>query len=108
MVDRRSRMRGCGMGCMSSGCNTGRESMMKKLQKIDFALAEINLYLDVYPNCEKGLAYYHKLCDERETLVAAMGESGRPITAGDNKSEVSWDWIKSPWPWQDDIDSEVR
>ncbi|MBO5883227.1 MAG: spore coat protein CotJB [Clostridia bacterium] len=107
MVDRRVRARGCSMGCMSSG-NGDRESMMRKLQKIDFALVEINLYLDAYPHCEKGLAYYHKLCEEREMLVAAMGESGKPITMRDNKSVASWDWIKSPWPWHGESDLEVR
>ena len=91
-----------------SSCDGDRDGMMKKLQKIDFALVELNLYLDAYPHCEKGLAYYHTLCAEREAIIGAMGEGGRPITARDNKSEVSWDWIKSPWPWQDGSDSEVR
>ena len=107
MVDRRVRSRGCSMGCMSSGNRDG-DSLMKKLQKIDFALVEINLYLDAYPYCEKGLAYYHKLCGEREKLVAEMGEKGMPITMRDNKSTHGWDWVKAPWPWQSEANQEVR
>ncbi len=75
--------------------------LMEKICKVEFALDEVNLYLDVYPNCREALAYYHKLMAVREKLVAEY-EMKSPITHYGNRSTTSWDWIESPWPWQYD------
>ena len=36
---------------------TNVKSMQKRLQKISFALVEVVLYLDAYPNCERAKKY---------------------------------------------------
>ena len=78
------------------GCN----SLMKELQKIDFALYETILYLDVYPYNKEALDYYHTLTHQRDLVVAELEDGGTPISAGGNLSHSSWDWISSPWPWE--------
>lgn len=74
---------------------------MKKIRKVDFAIAETVLYLDAYPCCMEALSYYHKLVEMRDKLVAEY-QTYAPITAMGNTSADSWDWIKSPWPWHYD------
>ena len=83
-----------------SGNRGGCNSLMKELQKIDFALYETILYLDAYPYNKEALEYYHSLVHQRELVVAELDGSGTPITAGGNVSHTSWDWISSPWPWE--------
>ena len=99
---------GCG-GCQS-GCNHGSNSncgggtngatLLGKIQEIDFSIYETVLYLDVYPNCREALAYYHNLLSQRAALVARYEREVGPLTAFSNSSQTSWDWVKSPWPWQ--------
>ncbi len=109
--------RGSSIGC---GCNgTGRiaqrqstepdcgceisgecKKLMQKLQKIDFSIVDTVLYLDMYPECTKALAYYNKLMCERDEIRKALAEKcNRPMTSFENSSDTSWDYISSPWPW---------
>lgn len=87
--------------CNNNNNNSSRSRLMDKIRKVDFALAETILYLDVYPHCKEALNYYHKLVEMREKLVREY-EAHAPITAAGNTSSDSWDWIKSPWPWHYD------
>ena len=72
----------------------------EKLRAIDFALVETTLYLDAYPNCAEALAYYHKLLAERHALAESYTQTCGPLTACDNASQTSWQWVKTPWPWE--------
>jgi len=88
------------------GCNTGGSSnsngasLLRKIQEIDFSIYETVLYLDAYPNCREALDYYHALLSQRAGLIARYEREVGPLTAFGNQSTTSWDWIKSPWPWQ--------
>ena len=75
------------------------KSMQKRLQRISFALVELVLYLDAYPNCEKAKKYYKELSEERDMLVKALSRAGMPMSAT-NVSGNEWVWIKGPWPWE--------
>lgn len=81
--------------------NSALSRLMDKIRKVDFALAETILYLDVYPQCREALNYYHKLLEARDRLIAEY-EAHAPLTAAGNTSHDSWDWVKSPWPWHHD------
>ena len=94
MMTRKCRCGGVGQNC---------QMLKRRLQAVDFALTETVLYLDAYPHCEKALAYHARLVAERETLVNALQtQCGMPITALDNASTTTWDWIKGPWPWENE------
>ena len=79
--------------------NGNVRAMQKKLQKVDFALVELNLYLDAYPNCEKAKNYYKELLAQRRELVKNLAEAGFPPSATDSQS-AEWVWAKGPWPWE--------
>ena len=84
-------------------CNTcDNKAITKKLQMIDFAIVDTVLYLDMYPDCRKALDYYHKLLGERAGIRNALaGKCKRPMSSFENTSMDSWDWISSPWPWEE-------
>ena len=76
--------------------------LLAELRQVDFALAELVLYLDAYPNTSEALAYYHALIEEREKLLACYQKNCGPMTMYGNTSRDSWDWVKGPWPWEPD------
>ncbi len=83
----------------NSPCSNGA-SLLKKIQEIDFSIYETVLYLDAYPNCREALAYYHTLMSQRKELMCRYEREVGPLSAFGNTSQSSWDWVKSPWPWQ--------
>ncbi len=87
----------------SCGCG-GRDgrgkAWMRRLKMVDFALQELVLYLDMYPDCRRALDKYHALREEREKLLRALEDSGIAVTAMNNNSREHWDWADAPWPWE--------
>ena len=83
-------------------CRGNCDAMMKKLRAIDFAIVDVNLYLDAYPSSCSALEYYHKLLAERRRLAEAINAQCGPLTARDNVSTDCWKWTNGPWPWQSD------
>lgn len=73
---------------------------MDRIRAVDFALYEVILYLDVYPNSCDALETYQKLRLERDTLHREYEENFGPITAFGNESATSWDWMTKPEPWE--------
>ena len=79
--------------------NNNVKNLQKKLQKVNFAIVELVLYLDAYPNCEKAKNYYKELTTERHTLIKALTEAGFPISAM-TPNNGNWTWTNGPWPWE--------
>ena len=79
-------------------------ALMKKLQEIDFCLVETVLYLDAYPDHPQALDYYRRLNAERSQLMEEYEELCGPLTVYGNKDQSSWEWVKTPWPWEHDAD----
>lgn len=94
-------------GCKTQNtANTVRETAntsccdaMETLRKIEFAIVDVSLYLNAYPESECALAYYHKLIEERKCLLHKIHEECGPTTLYDNVSETCWKWTEGPWPW---------
>ena len=74
-------------------------SLMCKLRKVDFAIYDTALYLDVYPDCVKAQEFYQKLIKEREELCRIINAECGPITIN-NVGCGKWSWTKGPWPWE--------
>ncbi len=89
---------GCGCGCGRADGDCAK--MKKQIQTVDFALYEVILYLDAYPDSGEALNTYHLLLARRQKLVAAYEQTCGPLTAWGNVSTNSWDWVKGPAPWE--------
>ncbi len=76
-----------------------REEMMKQVQIADFELIEAKLYLDVYPHCEKALAFFYDTKEKSECARNEYEKKYGPLTAMSNTGN-EWNWIDSPWPWE--------
>ncbi len=93
---------GCGCDCGNGGNDCAK--LMKQLQTVDFALYEVILYLDAYPEDCEALNTYHMLLARRRKLAAAYEETCGPLTAWGNVNTASWDWVKGPAPWEYPVD----
>lgn len=78
----------------------GREAAMRRLQQADFALIDVNLYLDTHPCCPNGLEYFRCMRIERDAALEEYEENYGPITMDDAEANCRWDWIDRPWPWE--------
>lgn len=74
---------------------------LEQIQKIDFALVELNLYLDTHPTDMQAIQQYNQLAQNRRTMVHAFESKFGPLMAfGHSFSRFPWQWVQTPWPWQ--------
>ncbi len=71
-----------------------------ELMALDFAVKELNLYLDTHAQDQEALglyASYIKLAREgREKYLEQYG----PLTAEDFTLSDGYTWLNDPWPWE--------
>ena len=79
-----------------------KQKLFKKICEIDFALHELNLFLDTHPESEKALRLLSEYRDMRKAAVNDYeNRFGKLIiTPCDTPVTKPWLWIKSPWPWE--------
>ncbi len=82
--------------------NNAGKQLLARLRMLDFSIYETVLYLDAYPEDAEALAYYHKLLDQRQAMMAEYERTVGPMSVYGNHSTDSWDWGKHPWPWEYD------
>ena len=76
-----------------------RASMLGQFQMYNFAVTDLNLYLDVYPNDNKAFnllkEYSKAMKDISDKYVRKYG----PLTIDEDMGN-NFEWINSPWPWE--------
>ena len=82
--------------------------LRKKIHELDFALYELNLYLDTHPTSLKALELLKEYRKKREMAVNMFEQQyGEYInTACDVPAEGCWKWLKGPWPWENNFMEE--
>lgn len=80
--------------------NMTKKKLMCQLQQLEFAMIETALYLDGHPNCKKALNYYNTLQAKRNETRSQYEQAYGPLTMFDNKSENTWHWVETAWPWE--------
>ena len=81
--------------------NNTKEELLYNILMYKFALTELNLYLDNYPNNSNILNIYNKYLLEEKKLCDQYEKKYGPLTTdSENLGSTNWNWIKSPWPWE--------
>lgn len=83
---------------MINQSNNTRERLMKELQAYSFALYDLILYLDAYPDSKEALSEYNKYLRLATRAKTQYEQKYGPVTAPQEPN--SWEWTKGPWPWQ--------
>ena len=78
-----------------------KEAILLQLLQYNFALIELNLYLDIYSNDNKALALYNNYLNIKKQLEEKFESSYGPIDVCSNFiGKNSWNWDNGPWPWE--------
>lgn len=74
---------------------------LEELQKVDFALVELTLYLDTHPTDMQALQQFNQLAQRRQQQANTFELKYGPLLQfGHSYSRFPWQWVDSPWPWQ--------
>lgn len=79
--------------------NTDKDKLLYSLQAYTFALKDLNLYLDIYPNDKNILSLYNEYSKTLESLKNKYIKMYGPLCTSDVKNLDKWTWISNPWPW---------
>ncbi|MBQ6847600.1 MAG: spore coat protein CotJB [Clostridia bacterium] len=85
-----------------------KEQLTKIIYELDFALHELNLYLDTHPTSLKAMELLKEYRNKRQAAVALYEERfGKYISTIDEVPAGScWKWLKGPWPWENNFMEE--
>ncbi|HEY2495077.1 MAG TPA: spore coat protein CotJB [Paenibacillus sp.] len=82
-------------------CDKQYYEWLEQIQVLDFALIELNLYLDTHPNDLKSIEQFNQIAQERKKLAKQFQEVYGPLqNFGNSFSKYPWEWSQGPWPWQ--------
>ena len=80
---------------------TEKEQYLLDLNQVQFAMHDINLYLDNYPNDSMMLKEFNKNRELYLQLLEEYENRFGPINVSSNSLNTSpWMWNKEPWPWE--------
>ena len=75
--------------------------MLTDIDSLEFALIDLNLYLDVYPDDKNAIELFNKYRNEQnELLHAYQNEFGPILLNSDSLNNMPWMWDNKPWPWE--------
>lgn len=73
-----------------------REKALIRLSSIQFAMWEMRMYLDTHLENTEAQKLYEKYKAQFEKEKADFEEKFGPITLSSTNSD---EWLKDPWPW---------
>lgn len=81
--------------------SVSRVEMLRKIQQLEFAVVELNLYLDNHPTNAKAIEDFNKFTEELMKLKKEYETKFRMLTNfGYSKADPCWSWVDEPWPWE--------
>lgn len=76
-----------------------RDMLLYKIQMYNFAMKDMNLYLDIYPDDKKMLNNFQEYKKIYIELKSKYENIYGPLCVNDVVSSSKWTWIDNPWPW---------
>ncbi len=77
-----------------------KQKLLSMIRKYDFALCELQLYLDTHPNCSHATKLWQKYQSKRQQLASQYVQQFGPIQPIQTEGETPWSWTDGPWPWE--------
>ena len=75
--------------------------MLTDIDSLEFALIDLNLYLDVYPDDKNAIELFNKYRNEQNELLHTYQNKFGPILLNsDSLNNMLWMWDNKPWPWE--------
>ena len=75
--------------------------MLTSIDALSFAMIDLNLYLDIYPNSKEYIDLFNRYRIEKNNLVKEYENKYGPLTLdSDANNTYPWAWDRMPWPWE--------
>ena len=75
--------------------------MLTYIDSLCFALIDLNLYLDLYPNDSKIIELFNSYRVEKDEITKEYESKYGPLTVNsDSLNKAPWAWDNMPWPWE--------
>lgn len=79
--------------------------LLTTLDAFDFALTDINLYLDIYPNDRDMINLFNAYRKQADQIKENYESKYGPILVNCKYNDkYPWAWSKGPWPWENKED----
>ena len=75
-------------------------NLLKEVMAINFTAFDLHLYLNTHPYDQKALLFFNNTVQRARMLTNSYERMYGPLTASSANS-YPWQWIKSPWPWEE-------
>ncbi len=79
--------------------NNKKDELLLKIQYHNFALKDINLYLDLHPNDKEMIKEFLTIKTNLEKLKKEYEKNYGVICITEIENPNKWTWIENPWPW---------
>lgn len=76
-----------------------KEKILYKVMALSFAINDLNLYLDLHPDKKDVFDLFKKYSQEKEKLCNEYEKFYGPLELT-GATGSKFDWIDSPWPWE--------
>ncbi|MCC5911789.1 MAG: spore coat protein CotJB [Clostridiaceae bacterium] len=81
-----------------------RRALMRKIQDVEFAALELQLYLDTHPQDQRAVMQFNQYARELMMLKQQYEMAYGPLlNYGFSPSQYPWRWIETPWPWEEEF-----
>ena len=76
-------------------------AFLNRLQQVEFALVELQLFLDTHKDDQRALMEYNQYSKQLEMLKKQYElQYGPLLNFGFSPSQYPWRWLEGPWPWE--------
>jgi len=79
--------------------SSDKDQLVLKIYMVDFALNDLSLYLDIYPDNKEVYSKFREYTENMRELVSLYEKKYGPLELGD-AIYSSYMWYKSPWPFE--------
>lgn len=81
--------------------NVSMEELLIRIQELEFAAVDLNLFLDNHPANKQALSDYNKFTEQLMGLKKVYEAKYGPLcNYGSAPSQYPWKWVEDPWPWE--------
>ncbi len=81
--------------------STEKEKKLYEIMALSFAINDLNLYLDLNPDKKEVFDLFKKYVKEKNELCREYNKIYGPLEINETVGN-KFDWIDSPWPWNDE------
>lgn len=80
--------------------NKEQEKLLYEISMIDFAIVELNEYLDTHPHDAESVQYIAQYNRVKHKMMREYTNKYGPLAVRYAEDEPKWSWSLTPMPWE--------